>query len=523
MMRHQFTGLLATTSMVLVAFAGVAGAQQDVPFGPKNYEHDFQMFAPLELDLDNQPVDFKDARGGYFFSYDKLVWSISGERVAVGDPSIQREVPPIWQDRLSEFNNPISQLPYFLGYPDGFPIDPVTGRPINPDNGLPIQRAVFKNSLMDAVPNAPVALGDRYEFGYANGDTGWFMSVIDGPEQRQIQIFGLNGGSQTDTFPPGLRSPWGDVYIAFEYEQGLMHGFQDVVDGAIGTGRVSTSDLNGDGIADGDGFADDLDNDGQYGPDGFDTEDPAFIPDASPLGPLPVIVPGQLQAAFPVPDYDDLVELPTSFQSVTVRNVAQMTGVEFMAMHRFNTRNWMAKHSNNILELRYGARYLRFNDNFVVNAGGGVLGDSAWNTQIDNNIVGPQVELTWYNQRGRWTAMADGRFLFGYNTQNWDQVGFIGEDLLPGRFNHPLYLQTHSFQYGKTTDNFSPVAEMRLQASYQLARAVALKAGWTGTYIGSIRRASTAVKYRLPNMGFRDSGTQDTIANGLNLGIEFNY
>jgi hypothetical protein len=523
MMRHQFTGLLAKTSFILAAFAGVAWAQEDVPFGPKNYEQDFQMFAPLELDLDNQPVGFKDNRGGYFFSYDKLIWSISGERVAVGDQSITREVPPIWQDRISPIN-PITGLPIVVG----FPVDQVTGRPLNPDTGTypyiaagdqqqPIQRNIFAASIQDGVPNAPMALGDRYEFGYANGDTGWEISVLDGPQQRQAQTFGLNGGIQTNAFQNGLRTQLGDVYIPFDYEPGLMHGFQDMWIGEIGTGRVLPADLNGDGVLDGDGIADDIDGDSQFGPDGYNVDnESAQIPSEWPLGPNGTINPT-------TPDYGDLVELPTAWELVTVRNVAQTTGVEFMAMHRFNTRNWMAKHANNVVELRYGARFLRFEDNFVVNASGGVLGESAWNTQIDNNIVGPQVELRWYNQRGRWSAMVDSKFMFGYNTQNWDQVGFLGSDLTPGRHNHPLYLWMHSFQYGQTTDNFSPVAELRIQTSYQLARAVALKAGWTGTYVGSVRRASTVVKYRLPDMGFQDRGQQDMIANGLNLGVEFNY
>ena len=47
--------------------------------------------------------------------------------------------------------------------------------------------------------------------------------------------------------------------------------------------------------------------------------------------------------------------------------------------------------------------------------------------------------------------------------------------------------------------------------------------GYTGTYIGNIRRAAPSVKYYLPNMGYRDAGTQDMLTNGFDFGCEFVY
>jgi hypothetical protein len=318
-----------------------------------------------------------------------------------------------------------------------------------------------------------------------------------------------------------LQSPLGDVYIAFEYEPGFMHGFQDLWIGPIGTGRVLPADTDGDGILDGDGIADDMDGDGEFGTDDYDTVAPANVP-----APDIIIDVGQLHPANRTgpPDYDDLVELPTSFRTVLVRNAATTNGIELMATHRFNNRHWMAKHQNyNNIDLYYGVRYLRFRDNFVVNGDGGVLGLTTIDTQIINNIIGPQVGLNWSQTRGRWKSSINGRFQFGYNLSNWSQDGFMGEDLTPGRLNHPLYLRPFTFKSGHRDDDFSPVAEMRWEAAYSFTKSVAIKGGWTGIYMGNVYRASTHTRYRLPEMGFLFNDPEDVIVHGGNIGLEFNY
>jgi hypothetical protein len=351
------------------------------------------------------------------------------------------------------------------------------------------------------------------------------IGILDGPEQQSGQFFGLNGGAQEGQgfddadFPFGAATPLGDVYIAFEYEPGFMHGFQDLYIADTGTGSVLPDDTDGDGILDGDGFADDIDGDGQFGPDGFDQDGTEREPDTFPGNGTN----GEFETL--PPDYHDLVELPTSFRTVLIRNAATTNGIELMATHRFNNRHWMAKHKNyNNLDFYYGVRYLRFRDNFVVNGDGGVLGLTTIDTQIINNVIGPQIGLNWRQNRGRWTGTLNGRFQFGYNLSNWSQDGFMGEDLTPGRHNHPLYLRPFTFKSGHRDDNFSPVAEMRWEVAYNFTKSVAIKGGWTGIYMGNVYRASTHVRYRLPEMGFLlNNDPEDVIVHGGNIGLEFNY
>ena len=74
-MRQSLITLLATTA-VLLGLASLARAQENFPLGPENYEHDAQIFAPFELDLDN----LTDKQwSGYYFEYNKLFWNYTGE------------------------------------------------------------------------------------------------------------------------------------------------------------------------------------------------------------------------------------------------------------------------------------------------------------------------------------------------------------------------------------------------------------------------------------------------------------
>ncbi|HEX6963628.1 MAG TPA: hypothetical protein VF175_17305, partial [Lacipirellula sp.] len=70
----------------------------------------------------------------------------------------------------------------------------------------------------------------------------------------------------------------------------LMFGFIDVVDAQSGPFRPN-------------GYANDINADGQYGYDGFDTDDPGREPDL-------IFFPN------PAGDLDDLVRLPSPFQSL---------------------------------------------------------------------------------------------------------------------------------------------------------------------------------------------------------------
>jgi Putative beta barrel porin-7 (BBP7) len=501
---HKYQ-ILAALGLLLAGLATKARAQINLPFGPENYQEDFQLFAPVEIDLDNEPaVDDH----GYSFNYSKLFWSFSGERVQIGDPNVV-----VYAEQIYRQNS-------------------------NDEGTLPPPYQVY-NGLQSVIPDAGFGMGDRYEIGYHDRGNGWMIGILDGPLQQQNMGYGmsptLDGTALPNTPPPDpdYHSPpspvsqfqlygfgFGSVHINFETPPGYLLGFRDYINflagASIGTQAGPTVYVGNYGGEQEPGLnnqqnvtytffrlADDIDEDGIFGS--------IIIVDP---------VTGLLTT---MTDFDDLHEFNIAFDHVDVRTRTKMDGIEAMWTHELTNRHYMAKHQNNFIELGLGARFLTVKDYFSVVGGGGIMGGMFTNTWLDNDIVGPQLRAKWINQRERWRLSTTTSVVLGYNAQNWRQENGIGTQFIPGALNRPLYAQPTYSQHGLVKEDFSTVGELRLEAAYFVTQAIALKAGYTGMYVGNVRRASTSVKYALPDMGFRDSGTQNLISNGFDLGIDFVY
>ena len=163
-----------------------------------------------------------------------------------------------------------------------------------------------------------------------------------------------------------------------------------------------------------------------------------------------------------------------------------------------------------------------------------ILADSYWNSNVENNIVGPQVGARIFKTWGRWTLSTEGRFFAGFNAQNLRQDGLFGSKL--GQTDNfalgqtgntgtgfPLVMQPTTFSHYDNRSEFSPGAELRVDVCLQLTRSVLFRAGWTGLWMDHIARASNIIDYQVPTMGINTSFRQQDIwLNGLNLGVIFN-
>ncbi|MBL9161399.1 MAG: BBP7 family outer membrane beta-barrel protein [Planctomycetaceae bacterium] len=462
---------------LLASGAERAAAQAADAFCDECCEHDMQWFAPVDFDFDCEPIQ---RTCGWGFTYDRLAWGIMGERNRIGTGGTDNGSLGPWREFL-------------------------TGRFIADGTAVPVNIAppVLLGGLDSAPPSDVFDWGHRYNFSYYNGDEAWNINVLDGPTFADQQLY----GSQTQA------TLYGTVMIVFDDPLDLMRGFIDVV-GPIG------------GPFQPDGLADDIDGDGQFGPDGYDLDDPGREPDSFLIGDLRG-------------DFDDIVNLPVSFQFLTVRSATQTRGIELMRTHRLSNNHKMDKHQNNNVELGAGVRYFRLRDDYDVNGfafnpatpnalandWGGTLGDSFWNTRITNNLVGPQISARWTHQRKRWNFDLAGRFLFAYNVQNFEQNTMLGQGLVPGQYNKPIYFATTVADHGKQENDFSPTTELRADLNYQLTRSVALRIGYTALFIDNVSRAASQVRYELPRMGFRDdqAGKQEVFMNGANFGFDVNF
>jgi len=253
--------------------------------------------------------------------------------------------------------------------------------------------------------------------------------------------------------------------------------------------------------------------------------------------------------------------LPVTFDHVYIENKVEHWSVELNAMYRTRRR-----HHGGFLEFFAGARYMEFHEEFNVDARGHVvgatteddddttierwffnretgewefgeidtggdglqiraLGDSYWNTRVENNIIGPQLGIRWFRQHGRWRLSAQGRFFAGFNNQNVSQRGVFGTDLDPSTLieGRPANFDTTGYSNDQHALEFSPGAETRFDLHYQFSRAISFKVGWTGLWIDGIARPSSMINYEVPTMGINMANNRDTVfVHGLNIGVEVN-
>ena len=105
-------------------------------------------------------------------------------------------------------------------------------------------------------------------------------------------------------------------------------------------------------------------------------------------------------------------ETPVNFSSIYVQSKSRLQGVEALYMYRMDEL-----HLGGQLEFTVGGRYFELKDQFWVNAQGGNIGDSYWNTKSHNEIAGPEIGARCYQPWGRFALSAESRFTAGINAQ----------------------------------------------------------------------------------------------------------
>ncbi len=345
-----------------------------------------------------------------------------------------------------------------------------------------------------------------YQVGDTNGN-----GLIDENEQpAPPRIEQESAGSTIASTPQGASS-----------SNTLMHGFLDV----------------GDGVLDGDGFADDIGRSGQSSPQGS-----VLVP----FDPVPDTRIGGLNSN----DFGDLVTLPTSFNSLFLGSWVQSQDLELLQVHRFEalvfdrpeersrfairppgeegtTRDTELEETkepqpDTFVELGYGARFHIRDDRQRLRASGGVLGNSYWNTTIDNQAVGPVITASVGVDRDGWTITAGGSVGAAYNDGDGEQAVGIGEDLvLRGQFNSPLFFDPTYSRNNDSEQNFTFITDFSAEARYQIRPGLSAGVSYYAFFLSAVRHAEDQIDYTLPNMGFINGGTDDLIMQTALASIEY--
>ena len=149
------------------------------------------------------------------------------------------------------------------------------------------------------------------------------------------------------------------------------------------------------------------------------------------------------------------------------------------------------------------------------------MADSNWRNQADNRMIGPSFGLRASRQERYWTTRVSAKFLAGANFLSIRQRGLLASHLTTGAPGVPLAWGGNAFFHRLGDERFSPVGEFKADAAFQVTRLVKLRAGWTGTIIGNVARASNTVVYDLPTLGIRN-GREAAFSHFGSFGFEIN-
>lgn len=216
-------------------------------------EHnDLRWFEPVELDIDGQ---MPHRSAGWFATIDKLYWATGNPKVEVGEAGKTVDSERIYpapsnnlaftalqqietldfidnlQENLSyvgiefviantrgtdsltdDIKTPFNTQPYNTVAELDTAITAFNNDPANQANNLLVRVGgeptpyQVRNSIRDAMPDAGWAWGERYAFGYSDGEQGWMIEVLDGPESNAGGVWGVKSSpytSQSETAVPG--------------------------------------------------------------------------------------------------------------------------------------------------------------------------------------------------------------------------------------------------------------------------------------------------------------------------------
>jgi hypothetical protein len=203
-----------------------------------------------------------------------------------------------------------------------------------------------------------------------------------------------------------------------------------------------------------------------------------------------------------------------------------------MGIHRFQ-RFILGGH----LEVLGGARFVSFGEQYRIEgshknrgptpddpgAHPALLGTTIILNEAENNIMGPSVGVRWFKSFPYCVFSIEGQFLPGLNAQAVRLRSTIDDQRdAPSSAAAGLLFQNSS------NDSFhdyvfSPVGELTASVSFQLTRAIAVRAGWTGMYIDNLARPSNMVLYRIPDPEIIEQNNGDNaMMQGAHIGIEIN-
>jgi hypothetical protein len=175
----------------------------------------------------------------------------------------------------------------------------------------------------------------------------------------------------------------------------------------------------------------------------------------------------------------------------------------------------------NALGLIYGFRAFQVDQHNRLYANVGIFQGGYWDLGAENQVVGPQAGIVWTRQRGKWSALLQGTVIAGYNHRRAVLDGSMGQELIPGALNRPLYSRPTEIRQHESQHEFCPTGEVRALSHYRLTNAITLKLAWSAFAASNLLFVNDDAVYQLPYMEVSHSNVDSLLVHDVFCGIEF--
>ena len=213
--------------------------------------------------------------------------------------------------------------------------------------------------------------------------------------------------------------------------------------------------------------------------------------------------------------------VPVNFSEVTLVNHTYTNGVELLYTYRQHLT-----HNGGQIQWMMGARYVRFDDEFLVDANGGNLANSEWDTSVKNRIYGPEVGVRWSREFGRFALSSEGRFMAGINDQTIQQYGTYRQfaDWHDGQSRAAAAAAAcDGVGSIRPRNGVHPVGRVAVRGARGIDQADLVQGRLDGMFMDNIGRASDMVDYTMPALGILTANNKQMVfMQGINVGIELN-
>lgn len=173
------------------------------------------------------------------------------------------------------------------------------------------------------------------------------------------------------------------------------------------------------------------------------------------------------------------------------------------------------------IDMTYGLRYQRIYDQFQWWGYGGILGRTWADTQVFNDLIGPQVAVLWTKERFGCRFNLDSKLMLGTNMLLASQSGGIGENLAPGAQSRPAAAQPNLTYTVLNESNSATLSELRASIAYPLARDLMLRLGYTGIYFSHLHNPSSMQRWSLPDLGITSDRTRNLWFDQIHASVEW--